>query len=318
MVTSAAEKWSRVSAKSPCPICGKSDNCNIARDGSAALCGRIPSDKQYPGGGQWLHRLNGHAPHAHSGNGHAHAGNAAAPTGEKGMPAAIDWSARHAGYCRGYSTIIRRKQLAKSIGVSVGAADDLEVGFVHGFETIGEAWTFPERDAVSAIIGISFRRSKDGRKSNRGKRGITFAANWIDTPGPIVVVEGASDTLAGLTLGLATIGRPGASAGVDHLVELFAAVSRRPPHHHHGRKRCEGRWNMARSRRGKVRRCSPRQAAESPDRMGVATGGSEGRAGVAQRGQPRRAGIHRRAAARNDHAGFGRVDRSPREVAFPR
>lgn len=50
--------WQRVSRRQPCPICGKRDFCEIARDGQTVHCMRIASDKptQYRQGG-WLHNL---------------------------------------------------------------------------------------------------------------------------------------------------------------------------------------------------------------------------------------------------------------------
>jgi hypothetical protein len=52
-------KWIRVNRYNPCPICGKPDWCLISRDGEAAICARIESDKPagHMGAG-WIHLLD--------------------------------------------------------------------------------------------------------------------------------------------------------------------------------------------------------------------------------------------------------------------
>ena len=54
-------EWHSNSKSEPCPVCGKDHNCKIANNGSAALCARVPSGKQY-GGGQYLHLLDSYRP----------------------------------------------------------------------------------------------------------------------------------------------------------------------------------------------------------------------------------------------------------------
>ena len=57
-----------------------------------------------------------------------------------------------------------------------------------------------------------------------GQRGLTFAADWQSKKGPILVVEGFTDTAAAHAMGLAVVGRPGAAAGSKHLIELFRDI----------------------------------------------------------------------------------------------
>ena len=112
-------------------------------------------------------------------------------------------------------------ELATKLGVSVEALTDLHVG------RNGTAWTFPERDADGQIIGIVMRTSSGEKTSKKGsKRGLTMAWPLADYAGasvdaPVVVVEGGSDTAAGLSLGLPTIGRPSATGGVELLKSLL-------------------------------------------------------------------------------------------------
>ncbi len=54
----SAAVWQRVSRRNPCPVCHKPDWCLIARDGTAAICARIESDRPVgTKGAGWLHRL---------------------------------------------------------------------------------------------------------------------------------------------------------------------------------------------------------------------------------------------------------------------
>jgi hypothetical protein len=56
---------------------------------------------------------------------------------------------------------------------------------------------------------------------------LTYGPQWSDVPGPVLVVEGASDVAAGITMGLATIGRPSNVGGVSMLCELLAGHAER-------------------------------------------------------------------------------------------
>lgn len=63
MNTLAASKWARVNRRNPCPICGKPDWCLIARDGKAAICARIESDRPIGSkGAGWIHNLDNSIP----------------------------------------------------------------------------------------------------------------------------------------------------------------------------------------------------------------------------------------------------------------
>ncbi len=110
---------------------------------------------------------------------------------------------------------------ARSLGVSAESLKHLGIGRHR------DTWVFPERDADGRIIGLS-RRLPDGKKIavNGSRRGLTM--RWpIDgyagsSPNdPILIVEGATCTAAGLDLGFTTIGRPSARGGVDHLRPLL-------------------------------------------------------------------------------------------------
>lgn len=96
-----------------------------------------------------------------------------------------------------------------------------------GAKSDGRSWIIPERNGLGEIVGASIR-APDGGKSFKpgGHRGLTLAWPLPSYAGssadcPIYVVEGASDTAAGLVLGLVTVGRPSASARPDELKLLL-------------------------------------------------------------------------------------------------
>ncbi len=120
-------------------------------------------------------------------------------------------------------------RLASGIGVSVAALKELGTGWD------GRAWTFPERSGRGAsrasrtwIVGVS-RRFEDGSKrcATGSRRGLTYSDGWAELPGPVLIVEGASDVAAGITLGVATIGRPSNVGGRKMLTDLLRHSERK-------------------------------------------------------------------------------------------
>ena len=110
-------------------------------------------------------------------------------------------------------------ELAESLGVPEAVLKELDVGWSES----DEAWTFPERDGHGNTIGL-MRRYRDGTKRvvNESQRGLYLPSGFGDRPGPVLVVEGASDTAAVTAMNLAAVGRPNATGGVPYLVELLA------------------------------------------------------------------------------------------------
>jgi hypothetical protein len=91
-----------------------------------------------------------------------------------------------------------------------------------------DGWTFPERDAAGRVIGLHVR-GRDGRKLQREDtgRGIVTPGGWRDLAvqlGYVLLVEGASDTLALTVAGQPAIGRPSCNGGVRHLAGLLASL----------------------------------------------------------------------------------------------
>jgi putative DNA primase/helicase len=114
----------------------------------------------------------------------------------------------------------RLPELAKELGVSAEALAKIGAGWWPS----PKCWTFPERRGAE-VCGIS-QRFADGKKPllPGGKRGLYFADDWKQPDGPVLIVEGASDTAAAVGLGLRAIGRPGAKVPgevLPFLVEML-------------------------------------------------------------------------------------------------
>ena len=80
------------------------------------------------------------------------------------------------------------------------------------------------------MIGVTERAPGPGGRDTKkmragGSRGLTIPDGWIDRPGPVLLVEGPSDTLAATAAGLAAVGRPSNTGGVGHLAGLLAGMS---------------------------------------------------------------------------------------------
>lgn len=112
----------------------------------------------------------------------------------------------------------RRQKLADELGVPAESLAALGVGW----DNAAGCYVFPERDATGKVIGI-VRRYDGGRKSFQpgGQRGLYLPEGFQSRPGPILVVEGASDTATAHAMGLAVVGRPNATGGVEELGTLL-------------------------------------------------------------------------------------------------
>jgi hypothetical protein len=125
-----------------------------------------------------------------------------------------------AAVCAGRRGLLGR--LAEQLGVTPGSLEALGVGY----DEEERAWTFPERDAGGAVIGLT-RRYADGKKLAwpGGHRGLTFAGDWVPPQGPLFLVEGGSCAAALISMGLSAVGRPSNTGGVGHLADLLARES---------------------------------------------------------------------------------------------
>lgn len=130
-----------------------------------------------------------------------------------------DWPSLARRYVEEF-TREKREELAKILKLPTEAFSALP--FI-GFDSQEACWTFPEVDPSNQIIGLS-RRFRDGSKKSMkgGSRGLTLPSDFEakKAEGPLFVVEGPSDVLAGIHAGLPCVGRPSNSGGRDLLMAL--------------------------------------------------------------------------------------------------
>jgi hypothetical protein len=124
----------------------------------------------------------------------------------------------------------RAEELAGALCLSVSTLSELPLlGFCpNGPHTSpgGPCWTFPEEDEAGHVVGLMCRyRNGDKKAWPGGKRGLTVPRHWRGREGPVFSPEGASDTLALAALGLAAVGRPSNTGGVEMLAGLLREVS---------------------------------------------------------------------------------------------
>lgn len=218
----------------PCPVCGHSDqHCVAMDDGSAAFCPKSDgagSVKRYGEYG-YLYIFD---------TGLSTRDVAMLPPVRK-QPELSDeelhaiWNPRAILWWRDAGAEVGR--LALVLGVASWSLSELCVGWD------GKAWTFPERNGEGLIVGVNRRFEDGGKRCATGShRGLTYSETWSDNPGPILLVEGGSDTAAGITLGLAVIGRPSNTGGVAMLVKMLADTDRKVIAIGERDRKADGRW----------------------------------------------------------------------------
>ncbi len=130
----------------------------------------------------------------------------------------IDWMSEAETYAKNMTGELW-KELSQQLGLT--AKSLMEKLPLIGWS--GSAWTFPECDGSGRIIGI-LKRDRAGKKRMQpgSKRGLTTPARWEKRASPALVVEGPTCAIAVSSAGLAAIGRPSSSGGVELLADLFA------------------------------------------------------------------------------------------------
>jgi hypothetical protein len=211
-----------VTRSNPCAVCGGDHKCSVGNDG-LILCGRTSGDVPgfkfigpARGDDQFsLYRRDGD-PQLYD------AGNRIFPNFPNGLGGtakkaeAGDWRARFQRSLGNLTPALRR-ELAESLGVPEAATCAVAIGF-DPVDRHGPCFTHAEVDGAGQTIGFSRRYRSGEKKAGDGcKRGLTDPGNIEGLDGPILCPEGLSDTLALAALCLATVGRPGNMAGVEHL-----------------------------------------------------------------------------------------------------
>ncbi len=178
----------------------------IADDGGAVLCRRQSAGaKRQVASGAYLHVI--HTGH-HRRPRIIHVGPATPDPFLTAMADACHAHAKAAGLL---------PQLASTLGVSADALDAMDAGWSRW----ENAWTWPMRNAAGDVVGIRLRgRGKAKWAVAGGHEGLFFCPAMAISEN-LIIVEGASDVAAILSIGIsAVIGRPSASGGGDQLVAL--------------------------------------------------------------------------------------------------
>ncbi len=208
----------RASKRKPCPVCGEgTKNCSATSDGLHFCRGeardgwrRIGEDDT----GFGHYRRDDEPP--------------AQPAKTKPKPKPpTDWQALSHANARtlaDYPNCLTR--LGDVLGVPCAVFKAFALG-LSGPPTNGALFTIPERNAAGEIIGLATRRERKGEKAEKkcitdSKRGLTIPGGWRDAFGPVLLVEGFSDTAALTAAGLCALGRASATHGAELLAELLA------------------------------------------------------------------------------------------------
>lgn len=227
-MTATKNDWHAVTRSDPCPICGKPDNCKIASDGVAVLCGRVDDgpyrdpDRYTNAGGQYLHRIPDWRSLPPVEREKLPGVKLSRRPVKKAVEQDRDWTGLHDQF---HAAAVRDESNLGYLGYRLGVSTESLVAIGAGWIDATDEWTFGERDAAGEIIGIATRDIRgDKGFFLDGNRGLTFAPDWDTGHGPIVLVEGPSDTAAAIDIGLSVIGRPSNRGGVAFLGELLADI----------------------------------------------------------------------------------------------
>lgn len=210
-------KWNRVSASKPCPVCGSPDWCGVSEDGKVARCMRQASAKESPdanGTPGYIHDLDENLPRYVPDR----------PQREVKKLTTDELTKLAKGMYEHSHADARRREVARLLGVSVAALESLKVGY--GCDRNGREYSsWPARDHRGTVVGI-VRRYDDGSKKSYpgGSTGLFYGREWRDAGGPVLIVEGGSDTAAAITAGLSAIGRPSNTGGAERIRAMLGTV----------------------------------------------------------------------------------------------
>jgi hypothetical protein len=113
------------------------------------------------------------------------------------------------------------EELARQLGVASWTLNAIDVAWD------GTQYLIPTKNAKGQTTGLD-TRWRSGRKMvvTDSRRGLVYADNWLDYPGPVFIVEGPSDTFAALTLHLCVLGRPSNIGGLELLAKMLRKIGR--------------------------------------------------------------------------------------------
>lgn len=191
----------RVSKRRLCPICRHPDWCLISTDGTTAVCTRTPSDRKFGNkDAGYIHQLADPVVVAQP---------IRKPPPSKSY---IAWNTDAITHEK-YLTPDQMAFCARDLGVTSHSLWRL----CMGWSSAARAYTFPMSDGKECI-GIRLRRPEGPKFAVTGSSNGLFIPRNLTGEGPLLIVEGPTDTAAMLDLNFDCIGRPSCSACVDMTV----------------------------------------------------------------------------------------------------
>ncbi len=189
--------WTHASKQTPCPICGKEDWCTFGD--RAMLCQRVASDKPHASTG-WYHFYDQKPPQFERKE------STPPPRGINAPKIMRQWRER--------TTALQFNLLATQLGVLPESA--MAIGAAWAPEH--KAWAFPMKDGHGETVGIRLRNSSGFKWAVSGsKQGLFLPSSAVRLQPCAYLPEGPTDTMAGLSLGMYTIGRPTNLVGLEHM-----------------------------------------------------------------------------------------------------
>ena len=188
--------WPHVTPKSPCPICGKTDWCQIGD--KSIKCMRVESPNSCRTGG-WYHFTEERI---------------TPPPPLRRFQKVVNLNAgMQLATWKEQTQLFQLEAFAESLGVLVESVIALGASWASYYQ----AWAFPMRDGEGQIIGIRLR-GLDGRKwAVIGSRQGLFIPQDVRAAEPVYICEGPTDTAAALSMGLYAIGRPSCNCGCEQI-----------------------------------------------------------------------------------------------------
>jgi len=203
-------EWTRVNQSRRCPVCGKTDWCLVAVNGSAAICPRNEKGSvAYIEGSGWLHKF-----------GDDDSPKPRLRVAPKPLP-------EHNQVLADIQSKLRRqagpdllKYLSADLGVTEKSLDLLSIGY----SATKDAFSFPMTRHRKRFLGIRYR-TKDGSKfAQKGSKQGLFIPTSFTRAKAVVVCEGPTDTAAMLDLGFNAIGRASCNSGHRLVAELTDGI----------------------------------------------------------------------------------------------
>lgn len=204
-----SDGFTRVTKSKRCPICGKPDWCMIARDGTAAICPRVPEGGKYLGDAGWLHRLTNDAPKPSTPRTYTH-------------PKADFDAEKMNDLFRSNIDEDRLEIQAALLRVSSLSLRRLGVGYSGEHN----AFSFPMRSHAGVIIGIRLRAMNGQKFAVSGSRSGLFIGPKIDED--LYICEGPTDAAALIDLKCWVVAKPSCNGGNE---ELYRYVGIHKPKH---------------------------------------------------------------------------------------